>query len=273
MSFDVLDSVILGLTQGLTEFLPISSSGHLAIMKNILDVTKIPLIYDVFYHFATLLSICTVFRRDIIKIFGSLIDLLINLFKPGSLKSAIRDDRETRFAYLVCIATIPAVIFGFSFKDRIETLFISTTAVAAALLVTGIVLLSTKMLTAKNKKMTSKMAVLIGIFQAAALFPGISRSGMTITGGMWLGIKPEVAVKFSFFLAVPAILGANILEFSEITLNVLKAEIVYLLAGGIAAYFSGLIAIKLVLKVIQTGRFFLFGIYCIMIGIITFIWI
>ncbi|MCP4727248.1 MAG: undecaprenyl-diphosphate phosphatase [bacterium] len=273
MSFDIFDSIILGLIQGLTEFLPISSSGHLVVMKNILNVTEIPLVFDVFFHFATLLSICTVFRKDILNILKACVKVLKNMYKPGELIKAISKDNETKFVYYIFIATIPAVIFGLTFKDKIETLFTSTTAVAIAFLATGIILLSTKLLSNKDEKLNTSKSIIIGVFQAAALFPGISRSGTTITSGMWLGIKPEEAVKFSFFLAIPAILGANILEFSGITLNFLRQEIVLLLAGGLAAYFSGLIAIKLVLKVIQTGRFFLFGIYCISIGIITFIWI
>jgi undecaprenyl-diphosphatase len=125
----------------------------------------------------------------------------------------------------------------------------------------------------RDESLNTAKSIIIGLFQAAALFPGISRSGSTITSAMWLGIKPEKAVKFSFFLAIPAILGANILEFSDISIKYLSDEIVLLLSGGLAAYLSGLIAIKLVLKIIQTGKFFIFGIYCLAIGMITFIFI
>ena len=148
MSFDIFDSIILGLIQRLTEFLPISSSGHLVVMKNILNVTEIPLVFDVFFHFATLLSICTVFRKDIMNILKAGVKVLKNLRKPGEFIKAISSDNETKFVYYICIATIPAVIFGLTFKDKIETLFTSTTAVAIAFITTGIILLSTKFIRA-----------------------------------------------------------------------------------------------------------------------------
>ncbi|MFC1564303.1 undecaprenyl-diphosphate phosphatase [candidate division KSB1 bacterium] len=273
MTFDVLDSIILGLVQGLTEFLPVSSSGHLVVMKNLLDITEAPLMFDIFFHFATLLSICTVFRSDIKRIILSLINLMKSLPDSGAKRKESFETNEIKLVYNLIAGTIPAVIAGLLFKDRIEQFFSSTSAVAAAFLITGLVLLTTKIVKVKDEKLTVKRSVIIGIFQAAALFPGISRSGTTITSGMWTGIRPEEAVKFSFFLAIPAILGANILEFSGLSLEFLKQEILLLAVGGIAAYVSGLAAIKIVMKLIQTGRFFIFGIYCILLGIITFIWI
>lgn len=271
MNLNFFESIILGLVQGLTEFLPISSSGHLVLAKAVLNIQEAPLLYDIFFHFATVLAVFTLYRNDIIKIFFAFIRGILFAAKGKGWRKNYESDKYLRLAVFIIIGSIPAAFIGLAFENVIKNVFTSEKSVAVFLWITGVILISTVLTISKAKQVSAGSAMLIGIGQAAALLPGISRSGATIATGLWLGIKPEDAVKFSFFLAIPAILGANILEFSAISMTVLKNEIWFLLAGGITAYLSGLAAIIILMKIIQRGRFFWFGIYCLIIGAITYV--
>jgi len=265
MEFDYFDSLILGLIQGLTEFLPISSSGHLVITRSILKIEEFPLIFDVFVHFATLLSVIVFFKKELQKI---LVSIFNGVFKKNNNENSQFYENRKLIIHLTS-ATIPAVIIGLLFEEKIKNFFISGEVVSYSLMVTGVILLSTKFIDRKNKKLTAKNSFVIGLAQAFALIPGISRSGSTISCALWLGIKPVDAVKFSFFMAIPVILGANILEFSNIGIDSILKSFPVLLVGGISAFLSGLIAINIIIKVIENGNFFWFGIYCIFMGLTT----
>lgn len=265
------ESIILGLVQGLTEFLPISSSGHLVLAKAALNIQKTPLLYDIFFHFATVLAVLTLYRNEIIKIFFAFIRGILFAAQGKGWSKLYKSDKYFRLAVCIILGSIPAAFIGLTFESAIKSVFESPKFVAVFLCITGVILISTLWTIRKAKQVSAGSALLIGVGQAAALLPGISRSGATIATGLWLGIKPEEAVKFSFFLAIPAILGANIQEFSSISMNILKEEIWFLLAGGIVAYLSGLAAIIILMKIIQSGKFFWFGIYCLIIGTITYV--
>ncbi len=264
MDFSIIDAVTLGLIQGFTEFLPISSSGHLVLAKNTMGIIEVPILFDVFYHFATLLSIFAVYRKDIKNIFDSFLGL------TGIIKNDSIDKENINLIKCLIIGTIPAGTAGLLFEDQIKGFFNSVEAVSIALMITGLILISTKFIKYGEKNYKTGSAIIVGLCQVLALFPGISRSGTTITGSLWLRIKPQDAVKFSFFLAIPVVLGANILEFSHISVEELKSSILLLLSGGTAAFISGYAAILAVKRLIETGKFFVFGIYCILIGIISY---
>ena len=271
MITDFSDSIILGLIQGLTEFFPVSSSGHLVFAKALLGVGDIPLFYDIFFHFATVLAILTYFKRDIFALVHGLVKYIAIVIGGGKNDADESVAKNARLAFYLIIGSIPAALAGLTFEDYIKSFFTSPGLVAVFLTITGIILLSTIWLKSNEKPVSRISALSIGLMQAFALFPGISRSGITIVTGLWLGIKPLDAVKFSFFLAVPIILGANILEFSSVPLYTINEEILTLLAGGIASYLSGLFAISIVLKLVGKARFHLFGVYCVLAGIIAYI--
>lgn len=271
MITDYSDSIILGLIQGLTEFFPISSSGHLVFTKALLGVGDIPLFYDIFFHFATVLAILTYFKRDIFALTHGLVKYISIVLRGGKNDADESITRNARLAFYIIIGSIPAALAGLTFENYIKSFFTSPGLVAVFLIITGIILLSTVWLKSNEKPVSRVSALLIGLMQSFALFPGISRSGITIVTGLWLGIKPLDAVKFSFFLAVPIILGANILEFSSVPINTVNEEMLTLLAGGIASYFSGIFAIAIVLKIVRNTRFYLFGVYCVLAGIIAYI--
>ncbi len=267
LSDNFIYSLLLGVLQGITEFLPISSSGHLLLAKYLFGIQDMPLLYDVFFHFATVLAVCTLYRKDLTNIAKDLIQFLlqnIGFRRSETVQSDINSG--TRLCILLIIGTLPAAFVGGFYADYFRNIFSNPNAALIYLIITGVVLISTIWVPRGKKILTVLSSLLIGVVQSFALFPGISRSGITISAGLWLGIKPEEAVKYSFLLSVPVILGANILEFSNVSMQVLQNHIWYLIAGGITAYISGLIAIVLVLKVIKMGRFFWFGVYCLLVG-------
>ncbi len=267
LSDNFIYSLLLGVVQGITEFLPISSSGHLLLAKNLLGIHDMPLLYGVFFHFATVLAVCTLYRKDLIIIAKDLIQFLlqsIGFCRSETVQSDLNSG--TRLCMLLIIGTLPAVFVGGLYADFFRNVFSNPNAALINFTITGVILISTILMPREKKILTVLSSLLIGVAQSFALFPGISRSGITISAGLWLGIKPEEVVKYSFLLSVPVILGANILEFSNVSMQILQNHIWYLIAGGITSYVSGLVAIVLVLKVIKIGRFFWFGVYCLLVG-------
>jgi undecaprenyl-diphosphatase len=243
-------AVISGIVQGITEFFPISSSGHLVLLHNLLGVKEAALAFDVFLHFGTLLSIILFFRKDIINML-------------------VRDRTMLKF---IIIGSIPTVIIGLIFKDMAESLFTNPRFVGISLIITGVFLflasffaMRWKMLR-KEKQLGAVNSIIVGIAQGIAVVPGISRSGSTIGMALILGLSEENALKFSFLLALPAVLGANVLKAREICGNLVSIEAVPFLVGGIVAAITGLIAIKAMFEILRKNLFFLFGIYCMLIG-------
>ena len=242
---NIFQSALLGIIQGLTEFLPISSSGHLVLVQSLIpNFSQEGILFDTFLHFGTILAILVFYFDKIRKLAFEQIRILI-------------------------IATIPAVIVGFLLKDQIDTIFQNTFLVGVALIVTGLMNLRTD----KHKEMTdtvgTKNGIIIGLFQAFAILPGISRSGSTIFGGTLMGIKKEKAAEFSFLLSIPAVLGANLLEIIKSGEDfVLLPEYI---VGIICSFVFGLICIKVLLNMLSTNKFKYFGYYCILIGVVSLI--
>ncbi|MCK4776839.1 MAG: undecaprenyl-diphosphate phosphatase, partial [Actinomycetia bacterium] len=216
----LLQSIILGIVQGLTEFLPISSSGHLVIVPSLLKWEKPSLFFDVTMHLGTLIALVIYFRHEIR-------DMLNKLFK--TFKKMKIDEASEMVPWLILIGTIPAVIFGLFFKDAIEYLFTKSLYVSVFLVLTGIFIWFSESYTKRLKDKERKMeelsvldSIIIGIAQALAIIPGISRSGWSISAGLLRGLKRYEATKFSFLLSMPAVFGAFI--FKLITMDTTRIE-------------------------------------------------
>ncbi len=252
---NIIQAIILGIVQGITEWLPISSSGHLVIFQHFFNL-DVPIFFDIMLHVATLLVIFVVFYKDILQMLKALLKL--------DFKS-----EHGKMNLFIIIGSIPTAIIGFVFHDLFESFFSNLTAVAIALLVTGFILYSTKLVKNNNHKITLIDSVLVGIAQGLAIIPGISRSGSTISIGMLLGIKKELVAKFSFLLAIPAIIGATLFEakdFASIDINVIP-----LLFGMLSAFIVGYLSLKWLLNLIIKQKFHLFAYYCWTVGILLLI--
>lgn len=243
------EALILGVVQGLTEFFPISSSGHLVLLQALFGMKEPQLAFDVFLHLGTLCSILIYFRRDILWLFGK--------------------DRKTLI--FIVAASVPTFIIGFTFKDAVERFFAMPRIVGCMMLATGALLIATSVYTRFRKAGTERKlgignAVMIGIAQGAAVIPGISRSGATIGTGILAGLNHHTAFRFSFLLAVPAILGATLLKAVKIGASLRGPEALSFIAGGVAAMVVGLFAIDVLLRLVRDNKLYLFGIYCILAG-------
>ena len=257
MGIEAIKYIFLGIIQGLTEFLPVSSSGHLVIFQTLLKIPE-NIAFDTVLHLATALALIIYFWRDI---WG-----LITLEEKGT---------SLKMIWLLLIATIITGIIGFTFKDYFESLFSSVAAVGGFLILTGVVILLGEWL-GKGRRILKDMnvwdALLIGLAQGCAIAPGLSRSGTTISASLARNLDRQLAAKFSFLLAIPAILGAGLLQSKAIIkAGTLGIGIWPLVLGFIAAFISGLIAIKLFMQMIQRTSIRIFAYYCFAAGALTLI--
>lgn len=258
------DAIILGVVQGLTEFLPISSSGHLVISKHILGVTMPGISFEVWLHFGTLIAVLVYFYRRILQ--------LLLALKPGETTKDIAYRRTTIWAIIV--GTLPAVAVGLTLKSSIENAFSSPVFVSSMLICTGVLLLLSILAKNKNLGITIPKGLAIGLAQAMAILPGISRSGSTITAAMFLGMKPSEAAEFSFLLAVPAVGGAFLLDVLSVGSDVFAGDSLLLYIVGTAVSFVfGLLSIHYLLKIVKKGSFYVFGFYCLAAGIVSLIYV
>lgn len=249
------EAVILGLVQGLAEFLPISSSGHLVLVEHWLGITSADLVFEVAVHAGTLLSVLWFFRERLLEFAKAVVG-------KGQSTEAVSHSRQ-QILYLF-IGTIPAAVIGLLFKDEIERVFADSHMAAVFLMVTGVILLSTYLRRQTTRELSPVSAFLIGCAQAVSILPGISRSGSTISAGLWCGVRPAVAAEFSFLLSVPAVGGAILLTLPDAwgTGRLGAPHLV----GAIVAAVTGYIALKLVFAFLRSGRFALFGVYCLIVG-------
>ncbi|MEK7526620.1 MAG: undecaprenyl-diphosphate phosphatase [Patescibacteria group bacterium] len=245
---NIFNSVVLGIIQGLTEFLPVSSSGHLVVAQNLLPGFNQPgILFDVVLHLGTTLAVLIFYYKRIIQIVKS----------------------NSKYVWLLILATIPAVIAGVLFGDFLEASFSDLKAVAIQFLVTGVICILVDKYSGTKETVNEKDSLLIGVAQAIAILPAISRSGSTILAGSILGIDKKKAAEFSFLMSVPAIVGANIWQFVKHGVT-METDIVNYLAGFVTAFVFGYLSIKLVLTSLHERKFKYFGIYCFILGIIVF---
>lgn len=251
----IFEAILLGIIQGLTEFLPISSSGHLVIGQKMLGISVAGNVFEIVVHLGTLVSVLIVFWNDI-----------------GQLLTSLKSVSTKKYILAITIGTLPTVLVGFILRDVITEAFESIEVVAITLMITGIILFTTKFIKTKVRDISIGRGLLVGIAQAMAIVPGISRSGMTISLGMHLGIAPDKAAKFSFLLGIPAIAGAGLLtglDLLELSEPILPWSV--LLFGFFSSLLVGWISLKWLLGLIKLGKFHWFGVYCIIIGLISWL--
>ncbi|CAM1352409.1 undecaprenyl-diphosphate phosphatase [Tenacibaculum ascidiaceicola] len=256
---DLLEAIILGIIQGLTEFLPVSSSGHLELAKALFGDTSVPqesLTFTVVLHAATALSTIVVFRKEIAEIFRGLFQFKWN--------------EEMQFSVKIILSMIPAVVIGLTFEKELESFFGGKVLlVGFMLLVTAVLLLLADKAKNTNKSVSFKSSVIIGISQAIAMLPGISRSGATISTSVLLGVDRTKAARFSFLMVVPLILGKVAKDILSGEINFQSSEIVPLSAGFIAAFISGLLACTWMIALVKKSKLSYFSLYCAIVGLIA----
>lgn len=265
----IFQAIILGIFQGITEFLPISSSGHLVILQHLFKIEEGNLFFTEMLHFGTLLSIFIVFFSDIIK-------MIVEFFKMLGKGIANRKFKITniyqKLALMIIVGSIPTALIGFAFKDFFEGLYASLLSIGIAFLLTGIFLWLSEKISHNNKQIkdiTVQDALIVGTFQGIAITPGISRSGSTIVGGLLRGFDKKFATEFSFLLALPATFGAAIFGVRD-ALKV-ESEAIFdlpLLIGMIVSTVVGIISIKILMSTLQKGKLHYFSYYLWTIGII-----
>ena len=253
---EIINAIILGIIQGLTEFLPVSSSGHLEIAKVILGENKVgeeSLLMTVVLHFATALSTIIIFRKDILEILSGLLQF--------------KNNDSFWFSLKIVLSMIPAALVGVFFNDEIEALFGGAlTLVGSMLLVTGLLLFLADKAKASAKKVGIKHAILIGISQAIAILPGISRSGATISTAVLLGIDKEKAARFSFLMVVPLIFGKMAKDILSGDIQYETTTFIPLVIGFIFAFLTGMFACKWMIKLVKNSQLKYFAYYCFAIG-------
>ena len=256
---DYLDSLILGIIQGLTEFLPVSSSGHLELGKSILGDNSLPkesMIFTVVLHFATALSTIVVFRKDIIEIIKELLKFEWN--------------SNTQFIFKIIISMLPAAFIGVFFETELESLFSNNIVlVGAMLIITGLLLLLADRAQNTSKNVSFKNAFTVGVAQAVAILPGISRSGATISTAVLLGIDKTKAARFSFLMVIPLIFGKIFKDIFSGELSYENAQITSLSIGFVAAFVSGLLACTWMIRLVKNSQLKYFAYYCAVVGIIA----
>lgn len=258
----LLEAIILGIIQGATEFLPISSSGHLVLIPAIFGMTQPSLNIIAVAHLGSLLAVLIYFRKDLWAILAAVVHGLIQRDPMAATNS--------RLGWYIAAGSIPAAVAGLLFSDFFDTVFGTPTLAAFFLLVTALLLvLGERMLTGVKSlaNMTWSDAMIIGLFQMLALFPGISRSGSTITGGLWRGLDRETAARYSFLLGVPAILGAGLLSVLDLQQSgSLLADWQILLGAFLAAAVVGYLCIYFLLAWLRSHTLYIFAAYCALLG-------
>jgi undecaprenyl-diphosphatase len=255
----IFEAIILGLIQGLTEFLPVSSSGHLEIAKAIFGDSSMPqesMLMTVVLHGATALSTIVIFRKEIFEIINGLLQFKWN--------------EESKFSIKIIVSMVPAAIIGVLFDEEIENLFGGAlTLVGGMLLITGLLLLLADRAKSTNKEVTYTSALIIGISQAIAIMPGISRSGATISTSVLLGIDREKSARFSFLMVVPLILGKMAKDILGGDISFSNDSIAPMATGFVVAFFTGLVACTWMISLVKKSKLTWFAIYCFIVGAVA----
>ncbi len=271
----IIEAVILGLTQGLAEFLPISSSGHLALLQHFFGIQgENVLIFAVLLHFGTLLSVFAVYYKDIWALILELFAALKDIF-TGKGFGFYKNETRT-LGYMIIVATIPTAIIGIAFNDLFASFYTNLVAIGIGLLITGSILFISERFASSGKgieKMRFRDALLVGVCQGIAITPGISRSGSTLFGSLISGIKKEACVKFVFLISIPSILGSVVLEAPKAFAGGIDTDFLLPVAVGVSvAAVSGFLAIKMMIAFVSQNKLKYFSYYTWILGIAVIIY-
>ncbi len=265
---ELYQGIILGIVQGLTEFLPVSSSGHLVLGQIFFGMTESRLSFDISVHVGTLMAVVVVYEADIRRITASVLRYFGRRLSFTFANVGPSEGEDVKTAACIVLGSIPTALIGLILKRYESVLFSSALLVGCMLVVTGFILWMTKGFYGKGDKtaLTVPIAVLIGITQGLAVIPGISRSGSTIAAGMFLGLDRQKSARFSFLLSIPAIAGAALLDIRDLLGTGGFGIDPTTLCATMASFITGLMALKLLLRLVHAGRFHLFAPYCWLIG-------
>lgn len=268
-------AIILGLAQGLAEFLPISSSGHLALLQYFFDISAENVLpFAVLLHFGTLVSVFIVYWKDIVELVKELGAVISDIFRGRGLR--INANPVRRLGFMIIVATIPTAVIGLLFNDAFAALYLSLVSIGIGLLITGTILFIAERMGRSNKtvkEMKFRNAVFVGIMQGIAICPGISRSGSTLFGGLISGLNKEFAVKFAFLISIPSILGSVIMEAPDAFRAGMDISLIGpVVVGVVVSALSGLFAIKAMIKLVSNKRLIGFSVYTWALGIVVIIY-
>ncbi len=267
------EAIILGIIQGLTEFLPVSSSGHLVLFQQLFGLKEAELFFDVCVHLGTLVAVIIVFRQEIIKIISALLQLVSLAGQKEKFLQKVKSDPELKMAVFIVIGSIPTAILGLLFASIADRLFSSALITGLMLMVTGLLLWLTRKagthaVSTSIGHLTPGKAFIIGIVQGLAIIPGISRSGSTISTALLLGVERETAARYSFLLSIPAIVGAGLLSLKDGFAQ--TGPVIWIsLLGAVTAAIVGYGALKSLLHIVKKGRLYVFAPYCWLVGILA----
>lgn len=268
---NIPEAILLGIVQGITEWLPVSSSGHLVILQETMDI-EAPLFFDAMVHLGTLFVVLWIFRQEVANVLRAFFEMVRDVTRGVPFNETLRDD-EHHLCFLIIIGTIPTAIIGLVFRNQLEGLYSNVRAVGLALLFTGGILFFTSRLAPATRHGIQEMktweALVIGTMQGVAIIPGISRSGTTIATGMYAGLNKELVTRYSFLLFIPAILGASILQAHTVITEGHDIDWLPTMIGTVTAMVVGYFAIHILLRVIKESKFHLFSYYCWALGLVV----
>jgi undecaprenyl-diphosphatase len=274
---DIFQAIILGIVQGLAEFLPIASAGQVIIVTHILNVTfpnqSGAIAFNTLLHLGTLTAVVGFFWRDLIKIIKAFVNSLLNLVQ-GTFMDGLKEDVHKRLAWLLIVGTIPVAIVGILFTKQFEALFNNVVAVGIFLIINGFILVLSEHFATRGDKrvmgLTFKNSLIIGVFESLALFPGISRSGSSISAGLLFGLERQCAARYAFLLAIPAIAGAVLVEYKNIG-ALTETNTASIIAAYLAVVIFGYLSIGLLIRLIKSTSLRVFAYYCWIVGALTLI--
>jgi len=270
---EVHDAALLGVIQGLTEFLPVSSSGHLVLFQNLFGLTEPEIYFDISVHVGTLLAICVFFYKDLKGIAAALFSTSTWNVRRGGFDESLTRKPELKFFLLILVGTVPTAFIGLLLRPIAPKIFSNVQLVGVMLFVTGLLLWLTRRLKkggGNAGQITLWDALCIGTIQGLAIFPGISRSGSTIAVGLFRGLDRETAARYSFLLSIPAILGAMVLELGQTPTSAVPPVRVVLLGAFIAAA-VGYVALTILVHLVKKGDLYYFAPYCWALGLVTIV--
>ncbi len=261
-----LSAIILGIVEGATEFIPVSSSGHLVVIRELFGINSVQgLAFDAVLQLSATVALIVYFRDDIAKIFSTFLKIVVRSNIPQSEKTLLQS---------IVFGTVPAVLFGLLLEEKMDTIFRDASLVALALVFGSILMFSAQRLARVSGSLTLFKGILIGFFQSLALIPGVSRSGATISGGLIVGLNKDEAVRFSFILSIPIMLGSGLKKLFEIRGDIFGTELgLILLVGSITSFIVGLLSISFLIRYLKNNNLNIFIFYRIILAILICIYL